>query len=289
MELLQLKYFCDAAVTENFSRTARKFYVPPSDISQSIRRLERELSVSLFIRHANNIALSNTGREFYEKVSLALSMIDGAVSALSDDGSIGNISMCVNANRRIVIDAINEFKQRYPGVTFNAKFCCDPTVGSFDLIISTMDMRLSKFARHELITEKTAVAINRSNPLAHVSHFDFGMLSKEPFISMDETNSQYGQLLNQCAKHNFIPNITVQSSDPFYLRQCVEFGLGVALVPMTSWKGHFSQNVVLFPIEDNLRTTYVYTNQGKYMPLCTRHFLELLAQKFAREQEPIEM
>ena len=43
MELLQLTYFCDAAETENFSRTAQRFTVPPSNISQSIKRLETEL------------------------------------------------------------------------------------------------------------------------------------------------------------------------------------------------------------------------------------------------------
>jgi len=52
MELLQLTYFCDAAVTQNFSKTAQKYNVPPSNISQSIKRLERELSAPLFDRRA---------------------------------------------------------------------------------------------------------------------------------------------------------------------------------------------------------------------------------------------
>ena len=48
MELLQLKYFCDAAQSENFSKTAKKFGVPTSNISQSVKRLEKELSTPLF-------------------------------------------------------------------------------------------------------------------------------------------------------------------------------------------------------------------------------------------------
>ena len=42
MELLQLKYFCHAAQSCNFSKTAEKFGVPASGISQSIKRLEKE-------------------------------------------------------------------------------------------------------------------------------------------------------------------------------------------------------------------------------------------------------
>ena len=58
MEILQLKYFCDAAQTQNFSKTAKKFLVPPSNISQTIKRLEKEVETTLFERHANKIKLN---------------------------------------------------------------------------------------------------------------------------------------------------------------------------------------------------------------------------------------
>ena len=100
MELLQLKYFCDAAKTQNFSKTARNFMVAPSDISQSIKRLEKELSTSLFIRKANRIALSDAGDEFYKKVSVALEIIDDSMAELSDNAK-SRIKICINTNRRI--------------------------------------------------------------------------------------------------------------------------------------------------------------------------------------------
>ena len=86
MELLQLKYFCDSATTENFSQTAKKFGVPPSDVSQSIRRLERELGVGLFIRRANSIGISEYGREFYARASKALSLLEEAKAILKEAG-----------------------------------------------------------------------------------------------------------------------------------------------------------------------------------------------------------
>jgi len=91
MELLQLKYFCDAAESENFSSTAKKYGVPQSDISQSVRRLERELGINLFSRRANRISLNEKGREFYEKVFPALEMISDAADMARDgaDGGTG--------------------------------------------------------------------------------------------------------------------------------------------------------------------------------------------------------
>ena len=66
MELLQLTYFCDAAETQNFSKTAKKYTVPTSNISQCIRRLEEELGQPLFMRTANRIQLNERGKAFYK-------------------------------------------------------------------------------------------------------------------------------------------------------------------------------------------------------------------------------
>ena len=84
MELLQLKYFCDSAETENFSKTAQKFYVPPSNISQSINRIEKELGIKLFVRSSNRIMLNKNGIEFYKRIKQALFLIDDAKKAVTD-------------------------------------------------------------------------------------------------------------------------------------------------------------------------------------------------------------
>ena len=75
MEILQLKYFCDAAQTQNFSKTAKKFLVPPSNISQTIKRLEKEVETTLFERHANKIKLNDAGLLFYKNAKTALNIL----------------------------------------------------------------------------------------------------------------------------------------------------------------------------------------------------------------------
>lgn len=87
MELLQLKYFCDAAQTENFSKTAKKFLVPTSNISQSVKRFGRELGVELFEHRANKIALADAGKRFYEKAKLALEMLEDAKNEVMGGGT----------------------------------------------------------------------------------------------------------------------------------------------------------------------------------------------------------
>ena len=56
-------------------------------------------------------------------------------------------------------------------------------------------------------------------------------LKNLPFITMGKGSSIYKHALRICGHLGFSPNIVLQSEDPFYIRKCVELGLGIAIVP----------------------------------------------------------
>ena len=55
MNLTQLKYFTEVVKTMNMTKAATKLHIAQPSISRSIRELENELGVSLFIRQGNMI------------------------------------------------------------------------------------------------------------------------------------------------------------------------------------------------------------------------------------------
>ena len=61
MEILQLRYFYESAKSQNFTVTAKKYMVPVSAVSSSIKRLEKELGCQLFDRDTNRIRLTIMG------------------------------------------------------------------------------------------------------------------------------------------------------------------------------------------------------------------------------------
>ena len=275
MELLQLKKFCHAARSGNFSETAKAFGVPPSDISQSVRRLERELGAPLFTRRANAVVLNARGEAFAGQVQQALSLLEDAAAATADREDCGEVHLCVNTNRRVVMAAAEKFRRQYPGVTVRAEFFADPAQRDFDLIVSAEDERLGSYNREKLLGEQMAVAVAAHSPYAHWDGADLAALRDTPFVTMGEGSSLHRLTGNLCRDAGFAPRIAVQSDDPYYVRRCVELGLGVAVVPLFSWQGQFSDAVALHPLPFR-RETYLYTKPGRYTPLCARAFAQTL-------------
>ena len=118
MELLQLRYFCRAFETQNFTKTASEFLVPVSNISQTIRKLETELGIKLFDRHGNSVTLNQNGALFYSYISKAVASIEEARLVLKErTGDIsGKISILALANRDMVSQCLTLFHKLYPHV-----------------------------------------------------------------------------------------------------------------------------------------------------------------------------
>ncbi len=285
MEILQLKYFCDAAKTENFSKTAKKFNVPPSNISQSIRRLETEMGCSLFDRSANRIFLNDSGKLFYENASSALALLDQGKKNLQGEKKNESLSLCINANRRIVMQAIERFRKEWPDITILTRFLANTDEEDFDLIISVPDERLKHFSSRKLASETLAIAANENlAPKNNIT--SLSQCQKLPFITMRTETSHHRLTVSLCEESGFLPHIALQSDDPFYLRKCVELGLGIAIVPTLSWKGLFSPEVSLIPMEGKKRATYLYTK--KKVSKAAEKMIALLLEEFRLETKENE-
>ena len=263
MELLQLKYFCDAAQTQNFSKTAKKFLVPTSNISQSIKRLERELGVELFEHRANKILICEAGKRFYDKVKLALDTLEDAKKevTVSSDEIYGEIKLLVFCNRRLVTDAIEIFKQDNPRVNFVLRHELEADI-DYDILISDV-CPYDYSEKHLLAEDDILLAISKSNPLSTETDLTVSDLKNERFISMPRGRSLFTITKSICSDAGFTPNISIQTDDPFYIRKYVELGLGIAFIPSCSWQGLFSDNVVLRDVGGFKRSTFVFLPPSK--------------------------
>lgn len=282
MELLQLKYFCHAAETENFSKTARVFMVPPSNISQSIKRLEKELGQPLFDRRANRISLNESGQEFYRHAKAALEELRRAAEQLKEAKRLPHLKICIKVNRRITMQAVEKFRRAHPEVDLIVRHHADREDERFDLIIDSADHGEEGYQAAELLSEEIVLAVRDDAPISQIKSLTAEDLLDQPFITMNSGDSIHIITREVCRSMGFEPRIAIQSDDPFYIRQCVELGLGVSVIPALSWRGQFSNRVLFKRLTGSVRKTYVCYPKTRSSPTAST-FIKLLIAEFKSE------
>lgn len=276
MEFLQLRYFCDAAYSENFTVTAKKFGVPSSAVSQSITRLEKELGTSFFTRKPNSIKLNAVGKEFLSRISSALVLVDDAVDYVANNNKKRILNICIDARRHKMLKIIEKFKKNHPDTDVNVTHGWVPGKNDYDVIIADYDLTLPNHKKHLILSEGLSIALHKDNPLAACKNVTVDMLKNEPFITMNEQRPMHKVVINVCSDFGFTPRITLQSDDPSYVRRLVSLNMGVAIMPGIPSPGTYSKDVVFFPIKNYTRNIYAYILQSKLVLPYVENFLSLL-------------
>lgn len=93
MELRQIEAFAAVAAELHFGRAAARLHVGQPTLSESIRRLERELGTPLFARTTRHVALTSAGEELLSHAKNILDEVATATAAVRRvaDGDAGTV------------------------------------------------------------------------------------------------------------------------------------------------------------------------------------------------------
>ena len=283
MELLQLTYFCHAAETENFAKTARHFGIPAAGVSQSVKRLENELGVSLFDRSPNGIRLNARGESFYLSTKSALSMLEDAKKKARDEEVSGECRLLVMTCREVVGEAIRRFREKHKGVSFFLSYDIAEDVDKYDLIVTDNVPFRQSYKTYPLLSDPILLAVSRAHPFAARPAVDITELRDERFIATSKESGLFTLTRRLCVKGGFAPTVAVETDDPRYVVGCIDANMGIGFVPALSWRSILPEGIALIDVTGTKdaqkdRPTMVLQNAKKYASKATRLFLEELTE-----------
>ena len=113
MRTEQLKYLVDVAETKSMSKTAERMFVSPQAVSQSIKQLETELDIELFVRNSQGVSLTKLGEGIVEKAKAmlreeqAMSQMIAESKEQDQDDDILSIRICsISAVPNMVLPSV---------------------------------------------------------------------------------------------------------------------------------------------------------------------------------------
>ncbi|MBR3646342.1 MAG: LysR family transcriptional regulator [Lachnospiraceae bacterium] len=249
MELLQLRYFKDAATLENFSEVARKNMVPQSYISKTIKRLESELGTTLFDRKGKKISLNENGKYMLEKTDAALISIDEAIAHFTKPRQ-ANISLYIQAGSRfsslIMADFLNYTKDIFVSCINQTSYNMPHNAYDFTFMQLMDDMHGFSFI--ELLDDSIAIVMKESHPLADQASIAIEDLKDQNFVAYYRGIGIRTLTDEYCHSHGIDPTIIYEVSNDTAFSYSLQTKECIGLVPSATWSLNYARGLKLVPL-----------------------------------------
>ena len=221
MELQQLRYFDEVARTQHVTNSAKKLNVAQPALTQSIRRLERELGVTLFERVGRNVRLTACGEALQKRIALlaALDELPEELAVVAGQQRAA-VHLAIESASGLAVDAIAAYRSAHP----DARFVVTQEASSrrWDLRVRTVRAE-SADPRARRFFERIGIALPLSD------------LADEPFICLAGSRTFRAVCDEACAHAGFVPRVAFESDSPAVVKNMIGLGLGVGFWPERSW------------------------------------------------------
>lgn len=234
MKIVQLEYFCAVSQYHSITQAAQKLYVTQPAISNAIKELEKEFSVSLFVRSKNHITLTREGELFYQKASELLASVKQTTQQFYDLGKqIPPLRIGIPPLLSTIFfpDLAHEFRMIYPDIpielfeygSIRAANLVQEEV--LDLALVNMHFYdIDKMNTFRIQTEHLVFCVSKEHHLAKKKEISIEMLKDEPLIMYNTDSVQNASLTSRFESSGITPNVIMHASQLYTIERFLQNG-----------------------------------------------------------------
>lgn len=242
MELRWLEAFIVVAEELHFGRAAARLHQAQSPLSQTIRKLEKELSTTLFERSTRSVELTAAGHALLPHARAALEQVDAARRATAAaDGVYGRVRIGFSGilNHLSVPPLTRGVRERYPDVSLDlvGRVMTRGAIeqlnsGQLDIAFVGLPADGSGVRTRLIAVERLGVVLPVEHRLAPAEPVALADLADDSFVTTPLSAGSALQELSQraCLEAGFRPNVVQEVTDPYMILMLVAAGVGVALM-----------------------------------------------------------
>jgi LysR family cys regulon transcriptional activator len=292
MNFQQLR-FVREAVRQNFNLTevANALYATQPGVSRSIKELEDELGVELFVRRGKRlIGLTEPGKSLIDVVDRMLTdaqNLRNIAHRFSNDESGSLLIATTHTQARYALPkVIKEFKDRYPKVHLGLHQGSPQQIaemvsnGQADIGISTEALdKFPELATFPCYSWHHSVIVPAGHPLADAPKLTLEAISEHPIITYDEAFTGRSHIDAAFTKAGLAPDIVLTAIDADVIKTYVEIGMGIGIIASMAFDPLREPGLRLLDSSQlfEANTTRLGIRRGNYLRSYAHQFIKMFA------------
>lgn len=287
MKFAQLEYFCAVSRYHSITQAAQKLYVTQPAISTAIRELEKEFSVSLFIRSKNHMTLTKEGEIFYQKATELLRMAQQTSLEMSDLGRQNTpirIGIPPLLSTIFFPEMLTEFHEKYPDIPVElyeyGSIRAAQLVQEDMLDLALVNMHfyeIDKLNSYQILTDRIVFCVSPRHPLAGEKELTIEQIKDEPLILYNTDSVQSSTMAGIFESCGVKPNIVLRANQLYTIQKFIEQDLGGAFLYECLLKN--MPGIVHIPITPRIEQEIgIIWPKGKYMNSRVEKFVAFSRQ-----------
>lgn len=292
MELRQLKIFCTAAKSLNFTKAAAELDYVQSNITAQIHQLEEELNVKLFDRLGRNIYLTADGLKFLMYAEKILQLTNEAKEELTPSSVIGG-RIAIGAAETLCVyrlpALLQEYRRLYPQVEVYLEVIgCQnfPHLlreNKIDVAFSlTKPISIADMVATILIDETMVVIASPNHELSQKKILIPADLAGQGMILTDKTCGYRPLIIKMLHDSGVQIGSLLEFASVGAIKKCVMIGLGVSIMPLIAVEQELTTGqLATFEWNGpklNVNTQLIY-HKEKWLSPALRAFIDLATQR----------
>jgi DNA-binding transcriptional LysR family regulator len=286
--LAELDIFARVVTTGSMSAAGRELGVSPPVVSKRIRSLEERLGTRLLQRTTRQLALTESGKGFYERVVAILASVDEAEAWVSRRAAAARGVLRVSAptsfGRLHIAPHLVDFLKEFPDITMDLSLSdqfVDIVAEGFDLAIRIADLQDSSLVAKRLAPNHRVLCAAPGYLAAMGEPETLADLAKHRLLLH---NGDSWRLENAAGPATVKVDSAIRTNSSEVIREAVLAGIGVAL--RSTWdvgpeidSGRLAIVLPGWHASSRVAVHAVYPSR-RHLAHKVRVFMDFLAERF---------
>lgn len=233
----QYKVFYQVAESGSISKAAKALFVSQPAVTKSIKTLEKELDVILFLRNAKGVTLTREGEILYEYVKVAFDQLEQGEKRIKQlkDNDFGSVRIGISniLCKYYFIPFLKKFHEQYPKLKIEIVNRTSPETlelleaGRIDCAIISNVGTKNLFNYNELMLIQD-IFVSKEKPPSQI--VDLKELEKYPLLLLEKKNATRAAFDEYFAENQINVNVEIEISSMEFLVEFAKIGLGISAV-----------------------------------------------------------